>query len=122
MSSFLVQAHSGLRWLVLAAVVATAVWALGRGREPLPSWPAGVSWLVRLQVVLGVVLYVVNQGWDQGWFMAIVHPLAMIAALGLFEVGVARAKRSGRPRVLGGFAVASLVAMVLAVPWQRGLM
>lgn len=119
--ALLVSAHSGLRWLVLLAVVATAIWALGRGREVVPDWPRWVGILVAAQVVLGLVLYLVNGGWRQGWFIAAWHPVAMIAALGAFQVGVARAREADRPRVLGGFAVLSLALMVLAIPWQRGL-
>lgn len=121
MTEYLVVAHSGLRWLVLLGVVGTAVWALGRGREPVPSWPRGVAGLVILQLALGVVVYLASRGWSQGWFIALWHPVAMVAAWGLFQVGLARARRTNRPRVLGGFAVASLMAMVLSVPWYRGL-
>lgn len=117
----LLDAHSGLRWLVLAGVAGTAIWGLGRGREPLPSWPRFVAAVLGLQILLGLVLWAANSGWSQGWFIAWWHPLAMVAALGLFQVGMARAREASRPRQLGGFAVLTLVVIVLAIPWQRGL-
>lgn len=121
MADGLIAAHSGLRWLVVAAVVTTAVWAFGRGREAIPGWVDGVQWLVRAQLVLGLVLYGVNAGHTQGLFLALWHPVGMLAALGVLEAGVVRARREDSPRTLGVFALASLVLMLAAIPWFRGL-
>lgn len=120
--NIIVEAHSGLRWLVVIGLVATAIWAFGRGREQLPSWPRWVGGIFIVQIVLGAVLWVVNSGWSQGLFLAVWHPVAMIGALGAFQAGMARAVREERPRALGVFSVIALVLVVLAIPWQRGLM
>ena len=117
----LVAAHSGLRWLVLAGLVAVAVWALGRGREAVPGWVAWVRILFIVQVLLGAVLYVANSGWEQGAFIAAWHPVAMVAALGAFEAGSGRARRTDTPRTLGVFTVVSIVLVLAAIPWGRGL-
>lgn len=116
------EAHSGLRWLVLVGLAAVAIWALGRGRQPVPPWPRWVGYVFILQVALGLILWVANQGWAMGWFIAWWHPIAMIAALGAFQVGMARASREERPRTLGLFTIVSILLIVLAIPWQRGLM
>lgn len=116
-------AHSGLRWLVLLGLIAVAVWGLGRGREEaVPSWVRIVAGLFGLQILLGVVLYVLVPGWEFGSFIAIWHPLAMIAALGVFQVGIARAARELSPRTLGMFTIVSLVLILAAIPWERGMM
>lgn len=116
------EAHSGLRWLVLIGLAATAIWGLGRGREPVPSWPRWVGWAFILQVALGLILWVANSAWSMGWFFAVWHPIATLAALGAFQVGMAKATREDSPRTLGVYTVVSILLIVVAIPWQRGLM
>ncbi|MBY5161118.1 hypothetical protein [Salsipaludibacter albus] len=116
-------AHSGLRWLVLAGLVAVIAWAFTGDRSGVPTWVRVVGGIFALQVVLGLVLYVADQGWEQGPFLAMWHPVAMIAALGVFQVGTARAGRGeGPPRVLGLFTLVALVLVLAGIPWFRPLM
>lgn len=115
-------AHSGLRWLVLLGLVAVAAWAFTGAREGVPAWVRIVGGVFALQVVLGLVLYVGNEGWSQGPFLAMWHPVAMLGALGVFQVGTARAGRGdGPPNALGLFTLASLVLVLAGIPWFRGM-
>lgn len=115
----LVAAHDGIRWLVLAGLVAVAIWGFGRGREAVPGWVGWIRILFIVQVVLGLVLYIGNSGWNEEAFIAIWHPVGMIAALGVFEAGSGRARRTETPRTLAVFTVISLVLVLAAVPWYR---
>lgn len=116
-------AHSGLRWLVLAGLVAVLAWAFTGQREGVAAWVRVVGGLFTLQVVLGLVLYVANSAWEFGPFLAFWHPIAMVAALGVFQVGTARAGRGEGPsNVLGLATLAALVLVVAGIPWFRPLM
>ncbi len=118
----LVAAHSGIRWLVLLGLVAVIAWAFSGRRDGVPTWVRIVGGVFALQVVLGLVLYVANEGWEQGPFLAFWHPLAMVAALGVFQVGTARAGRGDQPgSVLGTFTLVSLVLVLAGIPWSRGM-
>lgn len=117
----LVAAHSGLRWLVLVGLVAVAVWGLiGRERNQ-PVWVRIVGGLFSLQVLLGVILYVLNQGWEQGGFIAIWHPIAMGAAIAVFQIGAGRSKQGGNPKTHGIATVVSLALILGGIPWFRGI-
>ncbi len=115
-------AHSGLRWLVLLGLVAVAAWAFSAARDGVPAWVRVVGGVFALQVVLGLVLYVGNEGWTEGPFLAMWHPVAMVGALGAFQVGTARAGRGDGPgNALGLFTLVSLVLVLAGIPWFRGM-
>ncbi|MFP3915523.1 MAG: hypothetical protein ACLFWM_11660 [Actinomycetota bacterium] len=123
----LVAAHSGLRWLVLLALIATVVAGFTRTSAtspPTDRWLSGVSILFDLQVTIGVVLYLIDQGWEQGGFIGIFHPLAMLAAIAVFHVGLSRGRQdeggSGW-RTVAVMTLLSLVLVLAGVPWQRGM-
>lgn len=122
---FLVEAHSGLRWLVLIALVATTVAAFMRARDdagPDARWLSWVAILFDIQVTIGLVLYLANAGWDQGGFIAYFHPIGMVAAIAVFHIGLARGRRTGGGagwRTIGVMTLISLLLVVAAIPWQR---
>lgn len=117
----LVEAHSGIRWLVLAGLLATVVVGFaGPKRELKDPWLRAVTIAFDIQVALGILLYVVNRGWAQGSFIAVVHPIGMIVALGIFHAGLSRGRRIGGSkgwRVLAITALASLAVVIAAIPW-----
>lgn len=118
----LLAAHDGLRWLVLLGLIAVVAWAFTGARSGVPTWVRIVGGLFVLQVLIGLVLYVANSGWSQGPFIAFWHPVAMVGALGVFEVGTARAGRGEGPeRILGMASAASLVLVLAGIPWFRGM-
>lgn len=121
----LVDVHSWLRWPVLAVLLGGGGWALiqaPRGvdfsRTPFSVCVA----VIDVQVLVGLVLYLVNAGWAEGWFIAIVHPLTMLAAAGLAHVGVSKGAREGGARAHQLVGVAFLLALgvvALGIPWER---
>lgn len=121
----LIEAHSGLRWLVLLALVATAVVGFMRARAaaaPDDKWLSWVAILFDIQVTVGIILYLANAGWDQGGFIAVFHPIAMIAALGVFHAGLGRGRKAGDGsgwRTIAVMTLVSLVVVFAAIPWQR---
>ena len=119
----LVEAHSGLRWLVLLALIATAVVGFMRASSadsPEDRWLMWVAILFDVQVTIGIILYFINQGWDQGGIIPIIHPLAMLAAVAVFHIGLSRGRREGGGqgwRTIGLMSVISLVVVLAAIPW-----
>jgi hypothetical protein len=117
----LVEAHSGIRWLVLVGLAATVVVGFARSeRELNEPWLRWVAIAFDIQVALGILLYLVNRGWAQGSFIAVVHPIGMIVALGIFHAGLSRGRRIGGKkgrRVVATTALASLAVVIAAIPW-----
>ncbi|HEX2153917.1 MAG TPA: hypothetical protein VHL52_08060 [Acidimicrobiia bacterium] len=122
----LVAAHSGIRWLVVIGLIVTVVVAFMRSSSntlPTDRWLQWVAILFDIQVALGIILYFVNQGWEQGGFIAYFHPLGMLAAIALFHIGLRRgreAESGGGWRTVGVMTLLSLVVVFAAIPWQRG--
>lgn len=119
----LVEAHSGIRWLALAALVATAVVAflrVARDADTDERWLSWVAVIFDVQVTIGIILYLFNQGWEQGGFVAVFHPIAMLVALGVFHAGLSRGRRMSRGagwRTIGIMTLISLVIVLAAIPW-----
>lgn len=122
---WLVEAHSGLRWLVVAAaVVAVVVPLLAIARPSLLGAvrPAVAAYavLLTLQVLIGVVLWVWQGRWDGGnAFFSFVHPVAMLLGTGLAHAGLARVRRAEGAAVARAgavFSVLSLIVVTAAVP------
>jgi len=121
----IIDIHSWVRWLVLLALVVGAVLGFvrnGRG-EPFQDGPYTAAVIVvDVQVLLGIIVWIFNSGWDAGFFFAVLHPLFMLAAVAIAHVGLVRARKVDGPRanlVVAWSFVASLVLVVLAVPWDR---
>ena len=132
--------HSTLRWVALGAGVVAAAAAWG-GRLGSSSWAdttaaSGRAFAVTmdLQLVVGLVLYLalsptVASGLgnmsgamadSQHRFWMVEHPAAMIAALVLAHIGVARSRRrsGAEERGQGAWHFTLAVLLVIAVlPW-----
>lgn len=121
MIPFLLQAHSGLRWLVLLLIIITAV-------KMLIGWQGKQKWsrldtnlllgsriLIYIQVILGVVLYIMEQRWADMRFTG-EHVIVAILAVGAVEFGAARAKRLRGVNMFKfafiGFAIALVLIFV----------
>ena len=125
----LVTIHSLVRWLVLVALVAGIVVAFGASRRPGEAFAdpifSGVAIVVDIQVTIGIILWIFNDGWSQSVFMAYIHPIAMLAALGVAHAAIGRGRKAAKRDHAGGnriVAIGLVVALVLvigAVPWER---
>ncbi|MDQ3931513.1 MAG: hypothetical protein M3252_01555 [Actinomycetota bacterium] len=125
MSDLLVTIHSVLRWFVLGVLLLDGAYALLQAPRSVPyrraPFALGVA-IVDVQVVLGVVLYLINAGWRQDFFIARIHPAVMLVAAVVVHLGAVRARRHGGReawRTVGAAFLFALVLVTLAIPWQR---
>lgn len=131
MASFLLEAHSGWRYLVLLGlIVAVIKYAIGLfGNSKWSNLDATINRvvpiLVDVQWLLGLVLYVAAGFWqvaDAG--KAYWHPLAMTAAVVVAHIFSARVKKStsDRERFQSGLIgyVVTLVLIALGVYFVLG--
>ncbi len=116
---FLLQAHSGWRWIVLVLIVITVIRAL-IGLLSKQNWTTLDKTLllfsrvaVYIQVVLGIMLYILLQKWSLGMSFTGGHVFpALLAVVGV-EFGAGRAKKSrGKKRFMFVF-LGFVIALVL---------
>lgn len=108
MYSFLKHAHSGLRWVVLALIIAAIINALmkaGKKDYRASDRKLGLFALIatHVQVIIGLVLYFMSPmvNFGDGWiknavtrFYGMEHILMMVIAAILITVGYSTAKRA----------------------------
>jgi magnesium-transporting ATPase (P-type) len=126
MEDLLMNVHSVWRWVVLTLAVLAIFFATqaARGARPWDPTSERVAFLftlaVDIQVLIGVLLWLVRQEWGHEFFLAWVHPVLMLGAAGLAHVGRARADRAtdsrDKGRTAAYFFAASLVVMLVAIP------
>lgn len=113
MTDTLITLHSLFQYVALIGVVIGAV-AAARSQPP-GSWPfTAALWALRIQVVLGVLVWLFAEGWSAGVVQGWIHPLSGIAAVGAVEAMTARARREGatsRP-ILTGYVIAAVLVVV----------
>lgn len=108
---FLLETHSGLRWLVLAALIAMVVIGLARWNKDSSHHPALVSAssiMLDVQVLLGIILLVVNGTWDD-----LFHPVVMLIAASVFKVGKVRTSKVEEPIRGKHLTVVTILTLVL---------
>lgn len=121
----LVDMHDGIRWLVLLGLVSGVGLGISRHTKADPWQPGYFSATVvafDIQILIGITLYFGNEGWDQGTFIAVFHPIFMFAALGVAHGGMVYARRhvDAEPNKVIGYAFFVALALVIAgVPWFR---
>lgn len=121
MTYFLLEAHSGWRWIVLILIVMTAV-------KALIGWLANHKWgkldtrlllstriALYIQVVLGLLLYILQQRWTDEQFMQFTgeHVVIALLAVGAVEFGAARAKKSTGSKMYMFAFIGTALALVL---------
>lgn len=119
MNIFLLQAHSGWRWIVLALIIITIIKAL-IGWLGKQQWTALDARLVHfsriavyIQVVLGVLLYLFAQKWSEGMGFLGGHVIPALLAVGGLEFGAGRAKKSeGTKKFMFAF-IGFVIALIL---------
>lgn len=118
--------HSWVRWLVLLGLVATVGIGISRHLRGDAEWEPGyyraTVMALDFQLLLGVILYVGNEGWDQGTFISIIHPAVMVLAIAVAHLGLRYASTNPDQtpdRVIGYSYFISTVLVVVAIPWER---
>lgn len=84
-----------------------------------PALVTVTSVLLDVQVLIGVIVLIANQRWDDS-FYGIVHPAVMLMAAGLFKIGRIRARRDDQPaqgRKLTVVTIVTLALILSAIPW-----
>ena len=108
---FLLETHSGLRWLVLVALIAMVVIGLAKWSKDSSHHPALVSVtsiLLDVQALLGIILLVVNGTWDD-----LFHPVVMLIAVTVFKIGRIRTSQVDEP--VRGKRLTAVTVLTLAV-------
>ena len=139
MYTFLLLAHSGLRWLILLACaisVAKSIISIFSNahytRFDKMTVVVFVN-LMRLQFVIGLLLYFIfspittrftfNFNSLSDLFWPVIHFLLMTLALGASEIGSGISKKSGdaviKFRFQAIFFSVSLLLMIVGIPWKR---
>ena len=136
MYSFLVHLHSGLRWLVLFALILAVVLAFVHWRQGKPY----AGWLKKsalyafifshLQLVIGLILYFISPKviFDSAAmkdsvtrFFLVEHISMMILSIVLITVGYSIAKRKptdlAKAKTTFWFYLIALVLILLSIPW-----
>ena len=119
MTAFMLMAHSGWRWIVLIVLI----FVMGRaligwlGKQPWTKFETDLlrysRFVVYIQVVLGVLLYLMLSKWLDMRFTA-EHVIIALLAVGGVEFGAGRAKRAQEAADKYKFAfIGYLIALVL---------
>ncbi|HKP54286.1 MAG TPA: hypothetical protein VJ183_16745 [Chloroflexia bacterium] len=127
MQAFLIDFHSIFRWVVLLTAIGALALSIlaASGSRPWDAVTDRFSLFFTIamdvQLLVGLGLWVVEQRWTiNDTFLAWLHPMLMIAAVGLAHVGRVRADRVEGDRQRGTQAAlffgASLVVVILAIP------
>jgi len=127
MEESLVRLHVLVRWLILAsALIAVVVLLLARRREGWSRttyfWAHAYAWLMGVQSVIGVVLWITAERWTGGdAFLSFIHPAVMLAAVGLAHFGLAHAYREQDPGRANGLALLTIsgtfAIVLVTIPW-----
>jgi hypothetical protein len=114
--------HQITGYLVSVAVLVTAVVAFGRaknGQEFSSGLYRAVYAVLIVQVVVGLILYGVDGYWEAAPLIAYVHPLLAIAALGVGQALLGRARKTRMAvdahRLAGRGLVLSFVLILAAI-------
>ncbi len=119
MADTLVTIHSIWRWLVLVGLVVAVVYGFTRSSDAAPLDKTNARpftfalVMLDVQVLIGLLVWFAVGGWDLNVFLAWIHPIGMLGALGVGHALVGRAIRSGGPRGYRGAAVGVLAALVI---------
>ena len=116
---FLVDIHSWYRWVVLVVLLAVGVGGLLRSRQGA-QWSSDserpftlATILFDLQLAIGIVLWIGDKGWDQDFFIKVIHPVGMLLAAGIAHMALVRARKGDEQRAYATAGAGLLVALVV---------
>ena len=96
MHDTLVSIHRIFGYVVFAVVLIVTVYGFGRVKSGMAYEGRAfqvAAVLLDLQVALGIAVYVVVSGWDLSATFQFIHPVIMLAGLGVAHAGVGAARR-----------------------------
>jgi hypothetical protein len=115
----LVHIHSWHRWVVLAVLLFVGLLGLVRAQQGA-AWGEGserpftlATIIVDLQLTLGIVLWIGNKGWDEDFFIRVIHPTGMLLAAVVAHILVARARKGDSVKAYRLAAMGLLAALVI---------
>lgn len=130
----LIHAHSGLRWILLVAIIYAIFNAFSKKKggtfEAKDKMISLFAFIVsHVQLLLGIVLYVMKERWT-GFshmkvaplrFYAVEHSLGMIIAIALITIGYSKSKKATTDaQKFGKISIYYLIALILiliSIPW-----
>ncbi|MPR33570.1 cytochrome B [Salmonirosea aquatica] len=126
----LVHAHSGLRYVVLALLIAAVGTAYSKWQQNDPNDSKIYTYALiscHIQLLLGIVLYVMSPKVEFSLlgdkfyrFFTIEHSLMMLAAIVLITVGRVRSRKvpvDSRHRTILFFYAMGLILILVSIPW-----
>ena len=131
----LVHAHSGLRYVVLALLIAAVGIAYSKWQQNDVNDSKIYTYALiacHIQLLLGIVLYMMSPKVDFSMmgeklyrFFTVEHSLMMLIAIILITLGRVRSRKvpvEGRHRTILFFYAMGLVLILVSIPWPfRGL-
>ena len=122
MTDFLLTAHSWWQYVVLLAVVVSLVFAF---RSAMMDSTAETVYRVTavavdIQVALGIVLWIIESGWNLGFMQGWLHPILGLAILGVLHASIGRA-RKGHPEMANRTVRTGLIIAVVLVVATIGI-
>lgn len=130
----LIHAHSGLRWILLIALVYAIFNAFSKKKNGTYEAKDKMINLLTLivahiQLLLGILLYVLEERWT-GFsqmkvtylrFYAVEHTLGMLIAITLITIGYSKSKKATTAaKKFGKISIYYLIALILilvSIPW-----
>jgi hypothetical protein len=131
MYNILLHTHSGLRWLVLIALIAALFQTFSRrGSTGSIMETKSVLFtfiLTHLQLLVGLILYFISPKVIFGSdtmsnsmlrFFTVEHALGMIIAIVLITLGYSKAKKAELPfNKAFNYYIAAFIIMMASIPW-----
>jgi len=130
----LIHAHSGLRWLLLIALIYAIYNAFSKKNngkfEAQDKTISLVAFILsHIQLLLGLLLFVLEKRWE-GFahmkealprFFAVEHTLGMLIAIVLITIGYSKAKKaekdSDKFSKISSFYLIALIIILISIPW-----
>ena len=128
MTESLVSLHALVRWLILVSAILSLVFlirARTRGGWDYGAyfWCQAYAWLLGIQSILGVWLWVIEDRWHGGnAFLSWLHPAVMLVAVGVAHGGLSYAYRQredvAKMNQVATIVVAGTLALIaFTIPW-----
>ncbi len=130
----LVHAHSGLRWLLLIALIYAIFNAFTKKKKgKFTSKDKAISLTAfifsHIQLLLGLILFVMEEKWT-GFahmkealprFFAVEHTLGMLIAITLITIGYVKSKKQTTDEAkfskIANFYLIALILIIVSIPW-----